>query len=197
VEDIPTFVNELNRIEEVYFGLRKLNDEKETAKLKGLYEYSHFLTPPPKPSPHAPYNLLVYLVAVSPPEKRAEYVASKLREYGYVKETLAPSIQQEIDYATNWARDFQEIPETKIEITGPQKLAIEDLIIVVRKETDERILQNSVFSIAKRYAIEPADFFKLLYTILLGAPRGPRLGPYIKAMGSENVARALERSIGK
>jgi len=197
VEDIPTFVNELNRLEEVYFGLRKLNDEKETAKLKGLYEYSYFLKPPPQPSPHVPYNLLVYLVAVSPPDKRAEYIMSKLREYGYVKETLPPSIQQEIGYATNWAKDFQEIPETKIEITGPQKLAIEDLITVVRKEADERMLQNNVFNIAKRYAIEPSDFFKLLYTILLGAPRGPRLGPYIKAMGSENVARALERSIGK
>jgi lysyl-tRNA synthetase class 1 len=196
VEDIPTFVNELNQLEDVYFGLRKVNDEKEAAKLKGLYEYSYFLKPPPKPSTHVPYNLLVYLVAVSPPDRRAEYVESKLREYGYLKDGVTPSVRQEIEYATNWAKDFQEIPETKIEITSPQKLAIEDLIALVRKEGDERTLQNSIFNLAKKYAIEPSDFFKLLYTILLGSPRGPRLGPYIKAMGSENVARALERAIG-
>jgi len=196
VEDIPTFVNELNRLEEIYFGLRRLTDEKEAAKLKGLYEYSHFLKPPTQPSAHVPYNLLVYLVAVSPPDKRADYIETKLREYGYLKGGLTPSIQQEISYATNWENDFQEIPETKIEIAGPQKLGVEDLISIVRKETDERTLQNSVFNIAKKYAIEPSDFFKLLYTILLGSPRGPRLGPYIKAMGSENVARALERAIG-
>jgi lysyl-tRNA synthetase class 1 len=195
VEDIPTFVNELNQLEDVYFGVRKINDEKEAAKLKGLYEYSHFLKPPPRPSTHVPYNLLVYLVTVSPPDKRAEYVESKLREYSYLKNGLTLSIKQEIDYATNWAKDFQEIPETKIEITNPQKLAIEDLITIVRKETDERVLQNSIFTLAKKYAIEPSDFFKLLYTILLGSPRGPRLGPYIKAMGSENVAHALERAI--
>jgi lysyl-tRNA synthetase class 1 len=195
IEDIPTFVNELKRLEETYFGVRKINDEKEAAKLKGLYEYSHFLKPPSKPSPHAPYNLLVYLATVSPPEKRTEYIESKLREYGYIQNGLAPSIQQEIDYATNWANDFKEIPETKIEVTPPQKLAIEDLIAIVRKETDERTLQNNVFNLAKKYAIEPPDFFKLLYLILLGVPRGPRLGPYIKAMGSENVARALKRAI--
>ena len=196
VEDIPTFVNELNRLEEVYFGIKKINDEKENAKLRGLYEYSYLLKPPSKPTQHVPYNLLTYLVTVAPPEKRPEYIQAKLHEYGYVKDTPMPtSIQQEIEYATNWANDFHEIPETKIDITGPQKLAIEDLITTVRKETDERILQNTVFNLAKKYAIEPSDFFKLLYTILLGSPRGPRLGPYIKAMGSENVARALERAI--
>jgi len=196
VEDIPTFVNELHRLEEIYFGLRKINDDKEKVKLKGLYEYSYLLKPPPEASIHVPYNLLVYLVTVSPPEKRTEYIQSKLREYGYIKDGLTPSVQQEIDYATNWANDFQEIPENKIEITAPQKLAIEDLVAAVRKENDERILQNTIFNLAKKYSIEPSDFFKLLYTILLGAPRGPRLGPYIKAMGSENVARALERVVG-
>ena len=195
VEDIPTFVSELNKLESVYFGLRRLSDEKEVAKLKGLYEYSYFLKPPSAPSAHAPYNLLVYLVTVSPPEKQMEYIESKLREYGYLKDKITPTIMQEIDYATSWAQDFREIPETKIEIAGPQRLAIEDLIATVRKDVDERTLQNSIFNIAKKYAIEPPEFFKLLYTILLGSPRGPRLGPYIKAMGSENVARALGRAI--
>ena len=195
VEDIPSFANELNRLEEIYFGSRKINDEKEAAKLRGLYEYSYFLKPPPQPSTHIPYNLLVYLVTIAPPDKREEYIDGKLREYGY-KDTHSPSVQQEIRYAVNWAKDFHEISESGMEITGAQRLAIEDLIAIVRKETDERTIQNGVFNLAKKYSIEPAEFFKLLYTILLGAPRGPRLGPYVKAMGSENVARALGRAIG-
>jgi lysyl-tRNA synthetase class 1 len=101
---------------------------------------------------------------------------------------------EELNYAANWAKDFHDISETKIEISNPQRLAIEDLVAVVRSETDERVLQNAIFNIAKKYALEAPDFFKLLYTILLGSPRGPRLGPYIKAMGSENVAGALERA---
>jgi lysyl-tRNA synthetase class 1 len=194
VDDIPTYVNELNHLEDVYFNLRKVQDEKELAKLKGLFEYAWLLKPPSAPRKHIPYNLLVYLVTVAPEDKLKEYVEAKLREYGYLKEGVTADLEEEINYAANWAKDFHGISETKIDISNPQRLAIEDLVAVVRSETDERVLQNAIFNIAKKYALEAPDFFKLLYTILLGAPRGPRLGPYIKAMGSENVASALERA---
>jgi lysyl-tRNA synthetase class 1 len=72
---------------------------------------------------------------------------------------------------------------------------VEDLISIVRRETDERVIQNSIFNLAKKYSVDPPEFFKLLYLILIGSPKGPRLGPYIKAMGSTNVARALERAV--
>jgi lysyl-tRNA synthetase class 1 len=195
VEDIPTYANELDYLEQIYFNIKKPNDEKEGTKLRGLYEYSWLLKPPSDPGTHLPYNLLVYLVTVAPPDKRREYVESKLREYGYLKTQPSPDFQQRLDYAVNWAKDFTQIPETRMAITGPQKLAIEDLISVVKSETDERIIQNSIFNIAKRYSLDPPEFFRLLYTILLGSPKGPRLGPYIKAMGSANVASALERAI--
>jgi lysyl-tRNA synthetase class 1 len=196
VEDIPTYVNELDQLEEAYFNQRKVSDEKELIKLKGLYEYSWLLKPPSVPGIHIPYNLLVYLVTVAPPDKMKEYVQSKLREYGRLKEETWSGIEERLGYAVNWAKDFREIPHLEIEISNPQKLAIEDLASVVRSETDERVIQNAIFSIANRYSLNPPEFFKLLYMILLGSPRGPRLGPYIKVMGSENVARALERAIG-
>ena len=195
VEDIPTYVNELHYLEEVYFGTRLIPDAKELAKLKGLFEYTYFLKPPSQQTFHVPYNLLVYLVRVAPAESRSEYVEGKLREYGYLKSGLPIDIEGELNYAINWAEDFKTIAESTTQITGPQRLAVEDLVAIVRSETDERVLQNAIFNLAKKYAIDQADFFKLLYTILLGSPRGPRLGPYIKAMGSENVARALERAI--
>lgn len=195
IEDIPTYVNELDQTEDVYFGVKKISDTKEAAKIRGLYEYSWFLKPPQKPQAHIPYNLLVYLVTVAPPEKRLEYVETKLREYGYLKDAQPANLSERVDYAASWAKDFHEISETQITFTNTQRLAVEDLISVVKSETDERVIQNAIFSLAKKYSLEPPDFFRLLYMILLGSPRGPRLGPYIKAMGSENVARALERAV--
>ena len=195
VEDIPTYVNELHNLEEAYFGIRQVKDERENAKLKGLYEYTYFLKPPTTPSSHIPYNLLVYLATVAPLDKRKEYIESKLREYGFLKGGITPSIEAELNYAINWAKDFKTISESTIQLTGPQRLAVEDLISIVRSETDERVLQNSIFNLAKKYELDPAEFFKLLYMILLGVPRGPRLGPYIKAMGSGNVAQALARIV--
>ena len=135
------------------------------------------------------------MVTVAPQENKHEYVVAKLREYGYLKADKTESIDEQLTYAANWARDFQSIAESRIELTKPERLAIEDLISTVRNETDERALQNSIFNLAKKYSLDMPEFFKLLYTVLLGSPRGPRLGPYIKAMGSDNVARALERAI--
>jgi lysyl-tRNA synthetase class I len=36
-----------------------------------------------------------------------------------------------------------------------------------------------------------------LYQVLMGAPQGPRLGPYVLAMGKQNVVGALERVLSK
>ncbi|HUK29150.1 MAG TPA: lysine--tRNA ligase [Candidatus Acidoferrales bacterium] len=195
IEDIPTFVNELDQLEEVYFGTREVRDEKERAKFKGLYEYSYFLKPPTTPRTRVSYNLLVYLVTVAPEEKRRGYVEEKLREYGYLKDGITKDIEEEMEWAAAWAKDCREIPETQIEVKGAEKLAIEDLITIVKKEQDARVIQNNIFNLAKKYDLNQSAFFKLLYNILLGTPRGPRLGPYIKAMGSENVANALERAV--
>ena len=195
VADIPSYVNELHYLDAVYFGARQISDPKELAKLKGLFEYTYFLKPPSRQTSYVPYNLLVYLATVAPAENRREYVEGKLREYGYLKTGLPSDIEDELNYASNWAEDFKTIAESTTQLTGPQRLAVEDLVEIVRSETDERILQNSIFNLAKKYTIDQADFFRLLYTILMGAPKGPRLGPYIKAMGNENVARALERAI--
>jgi lysyl-tRNA synthetase class 1 len=69
------------------------------------------------------------------------------------------------------------------------------LIEVLKAEEEAEKIQNAVFNTAKKQDLQPAAFFKTLYTILVGAPQGPRLGPYILAMGKQNVIDALERAL--
>ena len=70
-----------------------------------------------------------------------------------------------------------------------------DLIEVIKKESDVQTIQTSVFEIARKNGLEPKQFFKLLYTILVGAEYGPRLGPYIIDVGKENVAEILSQYV--
>jgi lysyl-tRNA synthetase class 1 len=65
----------------------------------------------------------------------------------------------------------------------------------LKVEEDAEKIQNAIFNIAKKHSLEPAKFFKTLYTIFIGVPRGPRLGPYILAMGKQNVIAALNRAL--
>jgi lysyl-tRNA synthetase class 1 len=71
------------------------------------------------------------------------------------------------------------------------------LIELLEKTDDPDLIQNGIFNAAKNNGLQPRDFFKTLYTILLGAPQGPRLGPYVLAMGKQNVKAALQRSLCK
>jgi lysyl-tRNA synthetase class 1 len=67
----------------------------------------------------------------------------------------------------------------------------------LKTEDEAEKIQNAVFNVAKKNGLQLGVFFKTLYMILVGAPQGPRLGPYILAMGKQNVIDALERSLNK
>jgi lysyl-tRNA synthetase class 1 len=197
VTDIHQYMNELDELEDICLGRKTVPDEKERAKLTGLYMYCRFFNRPPKPSIHVPYNLLTYLAKVAPKGSETEFIIEKLRDYGYVKDEVPDDLKKRIGYALNWTRDFMEIKEKAIELSSEEAAAIKELIQTLQTETDESQIQGAIFNIARKHAIQPTKFFQTLYTILLGVTEGPRLGPYIVAMGRENVIDALKRAIKK
>jgi lysyl-tRNA synthetase class 1 len=195
VSDIATYMREFDDLEDVYFGVKQVADPRERAKLRGLYEYCWLLRPPSKPSVHVPYNLLVYLVKVAPKGREAQFAASKLKGYGLVVDEKSSDFLARVRYAQNWAEDFEEITEAHIELTQNERAAIEELIQLIKTESDDQKIQNGVFAIARKHSLEAPAFFRVLYQILIGGPEGPRLGPYIVAMGRDNVADALSRAL--
>jgi lysyl-tRNA synthetase class 1 len=199
VSDIPSYMNELDNLEDAYFGKKAAKDKKELAKLRGLYEYCWVMKPPAKSSEHAPYNLLVFLVKMAPKGRISEFVGEKLQSYGYLQkgQTIDADLAKRIKYALNWTQDFEEIKETPINLTDAEKTAIAHLVTVIEEEDEADKIQNAIFNAAKSNGLKPGAFFKTLYAILMGAPQGPRLGPYILAMGKQNVVAALRRALSK
>ena len=153
------------------------------------------MKPPAKASIHVPYNLLAFLVKMSPKECINEYVTEKLQSYGYLQksQSLDMGLQQRMEYALNWTRDFDEIKETAVQLSDVEKKAINELLKKLQTEDDPDKIQNAIFNSAKDNNIKPGAFFKILYQVLMGAPQGPRLGPYVIAMGKQNVIAALHR----
>ena len=84
-----------------------------------------------------------------------------------------------------------------VSLTLQEKEAIKELVKVLKTESEAEKIQNAIFNTAKKHNIQPAEFFKTLYNILIGAPQGPKLGPYILAMGKQNVINALDRVLKK
>jgi lysyl-tRNA synthetase, class I len=200
VSDIPSYMNEMDCLEDVYFGLKKLTETKaQIARLRGLYEYCWVMNLPLKPNVHVPYNMVTFLVKMAPKDSVESFVIEKLRSYGYLKQnqTIDQNFRQRIVYAINWSQDFEEIKETDTTLSDQETAAMVDLIAILENENEPDKIQNAIFQTAKTHDLPPSQFFKILYTILIGAPQGPRLGPYVLAMGKTNVFAALRRALSK
>ena len=199
VSDIPAYMNELDSLEDVYFGKKPTRDEKELVKLRGLYEYCWVMKPPKAPSVHVPYNLLAFLAKMAPKDNPNEFITEKLQSYGYLQKNqqIETDLAKRIQYAFNWTQDFEEIKETPVTLTAPEKIAITTLAETLKTEDDPDKIQNAIFNAAKSNGLQPRGFFRALYMILMGAPQGPRLGPYVLAMGKQNVIAALQRALSK
>jgi lysyl-tRNA synthetase class 1 len=197
VSDIPSYMNELDCLEDVYFGRKSAKDSRELTKIRGLYEYVWSLKPPKKTTVHVPYNLLTFLAKMAPSGNELVFIAEKLQGYGYLSkdQMLDEDLRKRVGFASNWIKDFEEIKETTVSITDEEKVAIAELIDVLKIEEAADKLQNAIFNAAKKNGVQPGSFFKTLYTILLGASQGPKLGPYLLAMGKQNVIEALRRAL--
>ena len=197
VSDIPSYMNELDCLEDVYFGRKSAKDSRELTKIRGLYEYVWSLKPPKKTTVHVPYNLLTFLAKMAPSGNELVFIAEKLQGYGYLSkdQMLDEDLRKRVGFASNWIKDFEEIKETTVSLTDEEKVAIAELIDVLKIEETADKLQNAIFNAAKKNGVQPGSFFKTLYTILLGASQGPKLGPYLLAMGKQNVIEALRRAL--
>jgi lysyl-tRNA synthetase, class I len=197
LRDVPTYIGELDELEDVYFGRKMAKDSRDMAKQRGLYEYCWNMKPPAKASLHVPHNLLVYLAKVAPKGREREFVLEKLAGYGYKLDGVDSRFDERLERAARWAREVEAFAAPDVKVEGAERDAVLELAGIVSASGDEVYLQNAIFTIAKKHGLEPGKFFKTLYRVLIGSESGPRLGPYIVAMGKENVAAALVRAAKK
>ena len=193
IDDIPRYMDELDYLSDVYFDKRRVEDERERAKLKGLYLYCWTLNPPKEWKPHAPYRLLVNLASVAPEDNPIEFIKEKLKEYGY---RLDPrDLEERAWYAVNWVRDFKVVKREPVELNEQERAALQELVKLIAELESGEDIQSAVFTVARKHSIKPRDFFRTLYKILLGTQEGPRFGPYVATVGKRKVLNLLKEAL--
>ncbi|MBI2938291.1 MAG: lysine--tRNA ligase [Thaumarchaeota archaeon] len=197
VEDIPTYMDEYDALEDVYFGKVKEENPAKLRKTKGLYEYINHLNPPKAPSIHASYRLIAQIASVAPKEGRTDYVIERLKSYRAIKEA-DEAFREKVRLAANWADEFSKTTEkTKVELTPVERIAVAQIVDFIRKtpKAEAETIQNVIFEAAKTNSIPPTDLFRAMYRILIGTNRGPRLGTYIVDIGTERAADSLSEQL--
>jgi lysyl-tRNA synthetase class 1 len=200
--DIPALMDEYDFYEDIYFDKIKENNQAKVIKIKGLYEYINHLKPPTQPSIHVPYRMLVQQAALFCNEERIDKVYGRLAKYGIIKQK-SNDLKKRIELASNWANDHLFAEEKfEIEMKDNYVKAIKELIqslktfVGLEQEYDApKNLQSKIFNIARSYQIEPKEFFRLLYRMLLNTDSGPRLGNYALDLGIERTCNILEKYI--
>ena len=218
-EDIPTLMDEYNELENIYFGKTKVDNEAKLVRSKGLYEYVNLLNPPKEPSTHVRYGQLIELCKIfknrrehdpiDAPKYRREHIVADLIKNGTIKETNS-QIEELIKLAVNYFDDFKEtyigkpgsklhdvrLPTDTAFAFNPTDIpALEQLADTLSKNEKIENLQNTIYNIAKENQVQPRDFFRLLYRIILGVDRGPKIGPLIEDEGMKKVAENIRNMV--
>lgn len=202
LEEIPKLMDEVNYLEDVYFGKVKVNNEKERMHLRRLYEYVKLLDVPETPSLSIPYNVIANIASVIPSDtpNRDEIIINILQNSKKAPSSLTGEQREDlmsmIRYATEWTKDAGgPMAHEPLELTEAEREALLQLIDVLGEGMDAEDIQNAVFTTAQEHDLKPAKFFKLLYYVLLGVQRGPRAGTLIKTIGVQRACQIIKREI--
>ena len=101
----------------------------------------------------------------------------KLIDYGVIKNP-EPEIETLIEIAGNFSNEFDQQEKTQVDLDDSAKTALKILSETLGKEEEPEDIQNTIYQIAKSNDVQPKDFFKILYQIILG-----------------NIKRAKDRTI--
>jgi len=188
-DDIPSLMAEYNELEDIYFGRIKVDNQAKLVKSKGLYEYVNLLSPPKQSSTHVNYRLVIELAKIFK-ENRSERVMKKLLDYGVIKNP-EEEIEKLIELAGNYSDEFDEQEKNQVNLDETTKKTLKLLVGELGGDKELEDIQNTIYQIAKSNNVQPKDFFKILYQIILGTSRGPKIGPFISDIGRKQVAKTL------
>ncbi|MDA7940713.1 MAG: lysine--tRNA ligase [Nitrosopumilus sp.] len=188
--DIPELVNEYAGLERSYFGGGGTGNGARDARSRGLYEYANLLSPPGAPSPHADYAVVAELCSIYR-EDRAERVAAKLAEYGMIQR--GDDVGRLVEMAGRFADEFGGRGHAEVEVDDAGREALTDVAAALRGGAGD--IQGMIYEAARANGMAPRDLFRLIYQVILGRPRGPKLGPFIEDMGTGRVASMIERHL--
>ncbi|HYY67928.1 MAG TPA: lysine--tRNA ligase [Nitrososphaeraceae archaeon] len=197
--EIPSLINEYDFYEDIHFGKIREENSAKLAKISGIYQYINHLKPPKFPEIHVPFEFLIQQASLFPLEERVEKVFQRLVKYNMTKEKTNGLIRR-ITLASNWIEDKISNQQwvVGISLSQNERRALGQLTDTLRSYIGSEenpdtplILQTKIFEIARNNSIQPKEFFKLLYKLILHTDKGPKLGNYAVDLGLKRTCEIL------
>lgn len=192
--DVPSMMDENDELEKIYYKIKSVESERDKINFTRLFEQIQIKPLPKKYFYLAPFSIFLEIVKILPEKNQLEFTINKLKEFNHLKDTNKMArmrIQERLQLAKNWYEKYGKVSAAEFEVPHDVKPAIQELISLIEKEKDGEKIQKEIFLIAKKHGLQPPEFFKIIYKILLQSERGPRLGPYILERGKGEIIEKL------
>ncbi len=132
--------------------------------------------------------------------KDVDVAAAMLRRGGYEDAAREPErLAQDLSYARNWASDWapesmriglldpEESRQVAAGLDEEQREYLADLSAKLGPEMDGDEIQDLLYSTAVGRGLKPKRAFAAVYKVLLGKTSGPKAGPFVAGLPTEEV----------
>jgi len=170
---------------------------------------------PPAPEVPISFTMLLNLVSASNAENAETLWGFILRYWPEVKREANSKLDQMVQYAIHYFRDFV-LPAKRFREPSPaERAALNDLRDALSQlQTDARAeqIQEVIYEVGRREPFldlsgkiktkdgKPGvslDWFNMLYQVLLGQEKGPRFGSFVAIYGLKNTVDMIDGALAR
>ncbi len=185
--------------ERVAFGLEKVSD-KERVQQERVYRMSVVKSVPKKIPVQPSFKHVVELMNIFQGNTKLAIDHVKITEKIKSKSDIE-RYENIMNCAWNWINNFADdkyifnINKSKIKtsLTSDQKNALNDLAKILSKNITSEKLFSKFPEIMNNNNLDAKTFFPIIYKLLINKEKGPRLAPFIIAIGREKVIKLISQ----
>ncbi len=191
--------------ERCYYGSSSIT-EKRTEQLKRQYVLAQIKELQKERPMQFSYSMAVMLVQAVP-NKSIASISKLLRSMGALEKELTEEDEKRISLRLQLAEDWlnkyapddikikinEEAPEQfVVQLSEEERKAVSGVRKELDKDQTETELQSQIYEIARKNDVEPKTLFRILYQLIISKEQGPKLAPFIIALGRDRVKKILE-----
>jgi lysyl-tRNA synthetase, class I len=195
-KELPMLYDDYDRAAAVYAGKSSMENEKEDAHLKRMYELSN-----KKGSQDAPLELsFAHATMIAQTFSDDKKIVANLKKADKYNAAAEEGLLERVHMAREWIRLYA--PEdykfslqasvgadVKKQLSAAQRKAVKAFAeLIASKQWKEKELFDECYALIKKEGLKPQEFFSACYLVLLGKERGPRLVPFVLTLGEKAIA---------
>jgi len=203
--DLILLFDRYDTTERIYFGKEPDVSETEEKKQKRIYELSYIGTIPKKMPLQVPFSHCAIVIQAAGHD--AEKAVDLLKLTSHVPEKASKDdieyVKERLVAAKKWVEEFapeqyvfkvNEKVEYKLK-NDKEKKAVNLVAEALDKDWTDKELHNHFYEICEQAGLDPKEFFEMMYQIIVGKERGPKLALFILTLGTDKVLDLLKQAM--